>query len=162
MEKFGNESAQLGNGSFKYARVLDNLKAERELGITIDISLWKVETSKYRCTIIDAPGHRDFIKSMTMGTSQAGDAVHVVTSASGEMDVDISKNGQTREHISLSNMLGVKQMNVAVNKMVEKTVNYSDKQCNEIKTEISNFLKRTGLNPDKIPFSPSPGSTATT
>ena len=94
---------------------------------------------------------------MTMGTSQAGDAVHVVTSASGEMDVDISKNWQTREHISLSKMLGVKQTNVPVSKMVEKSVNYSEKQYNEIKTEISNFLKRTGFNPDKIPFVPISG-----
>ena len=90
----------------------------------------------------------------TTGTSEAGVAVHVVASASGEFEAGISKNGQTREHIPLSYTLGVQQMIVAVNKMDEKTVNYSEKGDKEIKTEISNFLKRTGFNPDKIPFVP--------
>ena len=117
IEKFEKESQQLGKGSFKYAWVLDNLKAERERGITIDISLWKFETSKYYFTIIDAPGHRDFIKNMITGTSQADVAVLVVASASGEFEAGISKNGQTREHILLSCPLGVKQAIVAYNRM---------------------------------------------
>merc|ERR1712054_739725 len=64
IEKFEKEAAELGKGSFKYAWVLDKLKAERERGITIDIALWKFETPKYHVTVIDAPGHRDFIKKM--------------------------------------------------------------------------------------------------
>jgi elongation factor 1-alpha len=157
IEKFEKESAQMGKGTFKYAWVLDNLKAERERGITIDISLWKFETSKFYFTIIDAPGHRDFIKNMITGTSQADVAVLVVASPSGEFEAGIGKTGQTREHILLSYTLGVKQMIVAVNKIDDKTVNYGQQRYNDIKTEVSRVLKTAGFNPDKVPFVPISG-----
>merc|ERR1712098_615553 len=115
IEKFENEAKELGKGSFKYAWVLDKLKAERERGITIDIALWKFESSKYYFTIIDAPGHRDFIKNMITGTSQADLAVLIIASGEGEFEAGISKNGQTREHALLASPLGVKQLIVAVN-----------------------------------------------
>jgi elongation factor 1-alpha len=147
----------MGKASFKYAWVLDKLKAERERGITIDIALWKFETPKYYFTIIDAPGHRDFIKNMITGTSQADCALLVVPAAQGEFEAGISKNGQTREHALLAFTLGVKQMIVLVNKMDEKTVEWSEKRFNEIKNEVSNFLKKIGYNPEKIPFVPISG-----
>ena len=125
VERIENESQQLGKGSFKYARVHDNLKAECERGITIDISLWKFETTKYNFTTNNAPGHRDFIRNTTTGTSQADVAVLVVASVSSECEAGILKNCQTREHILLSYTLGVKQMIVAVNEMDEETVNHS-------------------------------------
>merc|ERR1711949_90444 len=81
-------------GSFKYAWVMDKLKSERERGITIDIALWKFETPKYYVTIIDAPGHRDFIKNMITGTSQADCGVLIIASGTGEFEAGISKNGQ--------------------------------------------------------------------
>ena len=103
MEKF-EEAAEKGKGSFKYAWVLDELEAERERGITIDISLWKCETSKYCVTILDAPGHRNFTKNMTTDTSQADCAVLLLL---GEFEAGISKNGQACEHALLAYTLGM-------------------------------------------------------
>jgi elongation factor 1-alpha len=157
IEKFEKESKDMGKASFKYAWVLDKLKAERERGITIDIALWKFETAKYYFTIIDAPGHRDFIKNMITGTSQADVAVLVIASGTGEFEAGIAKNGQTREHALLAYTLGVKQMIVLVNKMDDKSVNWSEARYNEIKNEVSNFLKKIGYNPEKIPFVPISG-----
>jgi elongation factor 1-alpha len=157
IEKFEKEAKEIGKASFKYAWVLDKLKAERERGITIDIALWKFETSKYYFTIIDAPGHRDFIKNMITGTSQADCAVLVVAAGQGEFEAGIAKTGQTREHALLAYTLGVKQMICVVNKMDDKSVSYSESRFNEIKTEVSSFIKKIGYNPDKVPFVPISG-----
>lgn len=157
IEKYEKEANEMGKGSFKYAWVLDKLKAERERGITIDITLWRFETNKYVFSIIDAPGHRDFIKNMITGTSQADVALLIVAAGKGEFEAGISKEGQTREHALLSYTLGVKQMIVGVNKMDDKSVNYDESRFNEIKTEVSSFLRRIGYNPEKIPFVPISG-----
>jgi elongation factor 1-alpha len=157
IEKFEKEAQEMGKGSFKYAWVLDKLKAERERGITIDISLWKFETAKFYFTIIDAPGHRDFIKNMITGTSQADIAILVVPAATGEFEAAVSKNGQAREHALLAFTLGVKQMIVAVNKMDEKSVAFSQARFDEIKKEVTTFLKKIGWNTDKIHFVPISG-----
>jgi elongation factor 1-alpha len=157
IEKFEKEAAELGKSSFKYAWVLDKLKAERERGITIDIALWKFETSKFYFTIIDAPGHRDFIKNMITGTSQADIAVLVIASPTGEFEAGISKNGQTREHALLAFTLGVKQMIVACNKMDGTTPPYCQPRYDEIVAEVQNFLKKVGYKPAVIPFVPISG-----
>jgi len=157
IEKFEKEAKELGKGSFKYAWVLDKLKAERERGITIDIALWKFETTKYYCTIIDAPGHRDFIKNMITGTSQADCAVLVVAAGQGEFEAGISKTGQTREHALLAYTLGVKQLIVLVNKMDDKSVNWAESRYTEIKTEVSGFIKKIGYDPEKVSFVPISG-----
>jgi len=157
IEKYEKEAAEMGKSSFKYAWVLDKLKAERERGITIDIALWKFTTAKYEFTIIDAPGHRDFIKNMITGTSQADVAVLVVAAGKGEFEAGIDANGQTREHALLAFTLGVKQMIVAVNKMDSDSVMYGEERYNEIKEAVSQFLKRIGYNPEGIPFVPISG-----
>jgi len=157
IEKFEKEAKEMGKGSFKYAWVLDKLKAERERGITIDIALWKFETTKYYCTIIDAPGHRDFIKNMITGTSQADCAVLVVAAGQGEFEAGISKTGQTREHALLAYTLGVKQLIVLVNKMDDKSVNWAESRYTEIKTEVSGFIKKIGYDPEKVNFVPISG-----
>uniref|UniRef100_A0A8D3DFJ2 Tr-type G domain-containing protein n=1 Tax=Scophthalmus maximus TaxID=52904 RepID=A0A8D3DFJ2_SCOMX len=137
IEKFEKEAAEMGKGSFKYAWVLDKLKAERERGITIDIALWKFETAKYYVTIIDAPGHRDFIKNMITGTSQADCAVLIVAAGVGEFEAGISKNGQTREHALLPP--------------------YSQKRFEEITKEVSAYIKKIGYNPATVAFVPISG-----
>jgi len=157
IEKFEKEAAEMGKGSFKYAWVLDKLKAERERGITIDIALWKFETTKFEVTIIDAPGHRDFIKNMITGTSQADCAVLIVAAGVGEFEAGISKNGQTREHALLAYTLGVKQMIVAVNKMDSTEPKYSEKRFQEIVKEVSGYVKKIGYNPKTIAFVPISG-----
>lgn len=157
LEKYEKEAADLGKASFKYAWVMDKLKSERERGITIDISLWQFESPKYHFTIIDAPGHRDFIKNMITGTSQADCAILMIASPQGEFEAGISKEGQTREHALLAFTLGVKQMIVCCNKMDEKTVNFAESRYEEIKKEVSEFLKKVGYKPENIPFIPISG-----
>merc|ERR1712235_67627 len=157
IEKFEKESSESGKGSFKYAWVLDKLKAERERGITIDIALWKFETPKYYVTIIDAPGHRDFIKNMITGTSQADCGVLIIASGTGEFEAGISKNGQTREHALLAYTLGVKQLIVGVNKMDSTEPPYSQARFEEIQKEVQGFIKKVGYNPAAVPFVPISG-----
>jgi len=157
IEKFEKEAQEMGKGSFKYAWVLDKLKAERERGITIDIALWKFETEKFYVTIIDAPGHRDFIKNMITGTSQADCAVLIVAAGVGEFEAGISKNGQTREHALLAFTLGVKQLIVGVNKMDSTEPPYSEKRFQEIVTEVSSYVKKVGYNPKSVAFVPISG-----
>ncbi|XP_037650258.1 elongation factor 1-alpha-like isoform X1 [Sebastes umbrosus] len=157
IEKFEKEAAEMGKGSFKYAWVLDKLKAERERGITIDIALWKFETTKYYVTIIDAPGHRDFIKNMITGTSQADCAVLIVAAGVGEFEAGISKNGQTREHALLAYTLGVKQLIVGVNKMDSTDPPYSQNRFEEITKEVGAFIKKTGYNTKAVAFVPISG-----
>ena len=159
IQKFQKDAELLGKGSFAFAWVLDKLKSERDRGITINITLTKFETKKYHYTIIDAPGHRDFIKNMITGTSQADCAILVISSQAGEFESGISAEGQTREHALLAYTLGVKKMVVAVNKMDHSSTNYSEERFNEIKKEAQSFLKSAGYKPKKINFVPVSGWT---
>merc|ERR1712227_501258 len=155
--KFEKEASEMGKGSFKYAWVLDKLKAERERGITIDIALWKFATAKYYVTIIDAPGHRDFIKNMITGTSQADCGVLIVAAGTGEFEAGISKEGQTREHALLAYTLGVKQLIIGINKMDSTSPAFSQDRFNEIQKEVSVYIKKIGYNPKAVAFVPISG-----
>jgi elongation factor 1-alpha len=157
IEKFEKEAEEMGKASFKYAWVLDKLKAERERGITIDIALWKFESEKSVFTIIDAPGHRDFIKNMITGTSQADVAILMIASPPGEFESGWSKEGQTREHALLAFTMGVKQMIVCCNKMDAKGADFREERYNEIKAEVSSYLKQVGYKVETVPFIPISG-----
>ena len=106
-------------------------------------------------TVIDAPGHRDFIKNMITGTSQADCAILIIAAGTGEFEAGISKDGQTREHALLAFTLGVRQLIVAINKM--DTAKYSEARYEEIIKETSNFIKKVGFNPKNVPFVPISG-----
>jgi len=156
---YEEEAKRLGKETFKFAWVLDNLKEERERGLTIDLRFLKFETPKFFFTIIDAPGHRDFVKNMITGASQADGAVLFVSAKRGEFEAGIGPGGQTREHAFLAFTLGVRQLVVAVNKMDDPTVNWSQERYEEIKGEVSRMLKIVGYKPDEIAFVPTSGWT---
>jgi len=145
MRKLREKAEELGKKGFEYAFVMDNLKEERERGVTIDLAHKKFETPKFDFTLIDAPGHRDFIKNMITGAAQADAGVLVVAANDGVM-------AQTKEHVFLARTLGVGQMIVAVNKMDMK--DYKEDVFNKIKADVTALLKTVGYKPDQIPFVP--------
>ena len=159
IKAFEDEAAKLGKGTFKYAWVLDNLKEERERGLTIDLRFLKFETNKYYFTVIDAPGHRDFVKNMITGASQADGAILFCSAKRGEFEAGIGPGGQTREHAFLAFTLGVRQVVVAVNKMDDATVNWGKERYEEVKNEVARMLKMVGFKVDQVNFVPTSGWT---
>jgi elongation factor 1-alpha len=158
IEQYAKESEKTGAGdTFKYAWVLDTIKEERERGVTIDLSFQKFETPKNFYTIIDAPGHRDFIKNMITGASQADVAILVISGKKGEFEVAVGPGGQAREHAYLARTLGVKNLVVAINKMDDQTVKYSEERYKECRKELEGLLRTVGFDITKIPFVPTSG-----
>jgi len=161
LEKYEKEANEMGKGSFKWAWVMDNLKAERERGITINNSLNELFTKSKKITIIDAPGHRDFIKNMISGTSQADAAILMISGAKGEFEAGISDNGQTKEHAMLAQTLGIKNFVICVNKMdttIEKDKkDFSQKRFDEIKSFIGDFLEKLNYKKEQFTFVPISG-----
>ncbi len=148
------EAEKLGRPSWAWAFALDRLKEERERGLTIDIAFFKFLTDKYYYTIIDAPGHKDFIKNMITGASQADVGLLVVSAKRGEFEAGVGPGGQTKEHAYLAMTLGVPSLIIAINKCDDETVKYSEDRYNEVKEEVEGFLKSIGYKTDKIPFIP--------
>jgi elongation factor 1-alpha len=159
IKTYEEEAKKMGKETFKFAWVLDTLKEERERGVTIDLRFLRFETPKYFFTVIDAPGHRDFVKNMVTGASQADAAILFVSAKRGEFEAGIGPGGQTKEHAFLAFTLGVKQLVVAINKMDDVSVNWSEERYNEIKKEVSQVLKVVGYKVEKFPFVPVSGWT---
>ena len=141
MKKLKDEAVKHGKIGFEFAFVMDHLKEERERGVTIDLAYRKLMTKKYQITIIDAPGHKDFVKNMITGASQADCAILVLSAKDGVQP-------QTQEHVFLCRTMGVGQMAVLINKM--DTVNWDEKKYMQVKEDISKLLKSAGYVPDKI------------
>ena len=150
IEGYRKEAAAQGKATFEYAWVMDSLKEERERGVTIDIAHRRFNTDKYYFTVVDCPGHRDFVKNMITGASQADAAVLVVSTIDGVQ-------AQTREHVFLSRTLGVNQLVIGMNKIDATTPPYDEKKYLEVKEEISKLLKMVGYKVDEIPFIPMSG-----
>ena len=147
IDKFEQEASERGKAGFGFAYVMDGLKEERERGITIDVAHKEFYTPNYYFTVIDAPGHRDFVKNMITGTSQADAAVLNVAANDGV-------NAQTKEHAFLARVLGVQQLIVNVNKMDISGVDWSEDKYNSVVAEVTNLLKMAGFKTDEIPFIP--------
>ena len=153
MEKLKTEAEQCGMGSFTFAFCMDKTKEERARGITIICTTKEFFTPNYHYTIIDAPGHRDFIKNMLSGAAQADIAILMVP-GDGNFTTSLAKGdhktgevkGQTREHARLINLLGVKQLIVAINKMDSDVAGYKQERYNEIRDEVKQVLVRVGWN----------------
>ncbi len=147
IDKFEQEAVERGKAGFGFAYVMDGLKEERERGITIDVAHKEFYTPNYYFTVIDAPGHRDFVKNMITGTSQADAAVLNVAANDGV-------NAQTKEHAFLARVLGVQELIVNVNKMDISGVDWSQDKYNSVVAEVTGLLKMAGFKTDDIPFIP--------
>ena len=147
LDKYKEEAKAKGKESFALAWIFDNLKEERERGVTIDVAHKRFDTDKYYITIIDAPGHRDFVKNMITGTSQADAAVLVVAGPEGIM-------AQTKEHMFLARTLGVKQLIVAINKMDDTKPPYDKAKYESVKDEMAKLAKSVGYKDEQLQFLP--------
>ncbi|KAJ5796147.1 Translation elongation/initiation factor/Ribosomal beta-barrel [Penicillium psychrosexuale] len=154
LDRYRREAEKIGKGSFALAWVMDQGSEERARGVTIDIATNQFETDKTAFTIVDAPGHRDFVPNMIAGASQADFAVLVIDSSVGNFESGLK--GQTKEHALLVRSMGVQKIVVAVNKM--DTVQWDHERFEEIEQQISAFLTTAGFQDSNISFVPCSGS----
>jgi len=143
MKKLREEAEKHGKAGFEFAYVMDKIKEERERGVTIDLAYKKIMTQKWQITIIDAPGHRDFVKNMITGASQADAAFLVIAAPSGVQP-------QTTEHLWLLRTMGVKNIAIAINKM--DAVEYKEETYNKVKEDVGKLLQGVGINPETTTY----------
>nr|XP_020494491.1 HBS1-like protein isoform X2 [Labrus bergylta] len=155
MHKYEQESKKAGKASFAYAWVLDETGEERDRGVTMDVGMTKFETNSKVVTLMDAPGHKDFIPNMITGAAQADVAVLVVDASRGEFEAGFEAGGQTREHALLVRSLGVTQLAVAVNKMDQ--VNWQQERFQDITSKLGHFLKQAGFKDSDVFYIPTSG-----
>ncbi len=148
MVKLRQEAEKYGKRGFEFAYVMDQIRESRERGVTIDLAYKKIMTPKYQVTIIDAPGHRDFVKNMITGTSQADAAFLVISAPSGVQP-------QTKEHLWLLRTMGLQNLCIVINKM--DAVEYKEETFNKVKEEVSNVVKSVGYKLEKVTFIASSG-----
>jgi len=163
MQKLNETAAENGKSSFGFAYYLDTCKEERERGVTIQCNTKEFFTDKYHYTIVDAPGHKDYIKNMITGSATADVGMLLVPAEKGGFEAAIAKadakagveEGQTRQHARLLYLLGVEQIIVGINKM--DACNWSQDRFSEIKDEFVKMLQVIGFKPKKVPFIPYSG-----
>uniref|UniRef100_A0AAY4CKU0 HBS1-like protein n=1 Tax=Denticeps clupeoides TaxID=299321 RepID=A0AAY4CKU0_9TELE len=155
MHKYEQEAKKAGKASFAFAWVLDETGEERDRGVTMDVGMTKFETNSKVVTLMDAPGHKDFIPNMITGAAQADVAVLVVDASRGEFEAGFEAGGQTREHGLLVRSLGVTQLAVAVNKMDQ--VNWQQERFQEIVSKLGHFLKQAGFKDSDVSYVPTSG-----
>lgn len=147
IDKYREKAAILGKATFELAWVMDDLKEERKRGLTIRAQIKDFNTEKCFFTIIDAPGHKGFVKNMILGTRQADAAILVVAAPEGVQ-------AQTKEHVYLAKTLGIGQIIVAVNKMDSTIPEFSEVRYNQVKSEVSRLMKQVGYREDAFSFVP--------
>ncbi len=163
MQKLQAEADQQGKSSFAFAYYMDKDKAERERGVTINCTTKEFFTDSYHYTIVDAPGHRDYVKNMITGAGCADVALLLVPAEMGGFETAIAKGdhktgeiqGQTRQHARLLGLLGIEKLIVGVNKM--DSVDWSEQRFNEIKEEMSKMITQAGFKIKQVPFIPFSG-----